>query len=80
VTRRNVELAGELLQLVDKDSQRAVKPDPRQQKEIERLEADVKTSRQKWKLIKGTASAVVAGSGVDWAGDANLRAIVLDPD
>lgn len=44
------------------------------------LEADVKTSRQRWKLIKGAASAIVAGSGVDWTREAALCDIVLDPE
>ncbi len=48
--------------------------------EFAELTASVKASRQRWKLIKGTASAIVAGSGVDWARDAALRDIVLDPD
>jgi hypothetical protein len=80
VTRKNVELAGEVLELAESTSRRAVEPDPTQREEIERLEAEVKTSRQKWKVIKGTASAVVVGSGVSWAADADLRSIVLDPD
>ncbi|KAL1910392.1 hypothetical protein Sste5344_003641 [Sporothrix stenoceras] len=44
------------------------------------LQADVKTSRQRWKLIKGTASAIVVGSGVDWTREAALCDIVLDPE
>lgn len=47
--------------------------------EIARLEAELKGSRQRWRVVKGTASAIVAGSGVDWARDAELRDIVLDP-
>ncbi|KAJ8132173.1 hypothetical protein O1611_g1454 [Lasiodiplodia mahajangana] len=47
--------------------------------EIARLEAEVKGSRRKWRVLKDTASAIVAGSGVDWARDAELREIVLDP-
>ena len=45
-----------------------------------RLEAEVKTSRQRWKLIKGTASAIVVGSGVDWSREQALCDIVLDPE
>ncbi|CAK7210515.1 hypothetical protein SCUCBS95973_000809 [Sporothrix curviconia] len=48
--------------------------------ERKQLEADVKTSRQRWKLIKGTASAIVVGSGMDWSRDQALCDIVLDPE
>lgn len=48
--------------------------------EKKQLETDVKTSRQRWKLIKGTASAIVVGSGVDWARETALCDIVLDPE
>ncbi|KAI1435070.1 centromere protein H (CENP-H)-domain-containing protein [Xylaria sp. CBS 124048] len=43
------------------------------------LEGEVKTSRQRWRVLKDTASAIVVGSGVDWAGDTELRDMVLDP-
>lgn len=45
-----------------------------------RLQGELKASRQRWKVMKGTASAVVAGSGVDWARDDELREMVLDPE
>lgn len=54
--------------------------DPAVMEEMSRLEKELKTSRQRWKVMKGTASAVVAGSGIDWVKDAELRDIVLDPD
>lgn len=54
--------------------------DPATKDEIAKLEQELKASRQRWKVMKGTASAVVAGSGVDWVKDGELRDIVLDPD
>lgn len=47
--------------------------------EIAGLEAEVRARRQRWRVLKGTASAIVAGSGVDWARDTDLMNIVLDP-
>lgn len=44
------------------------------------LEGRLAASEQKWRVIKGTASAVVAGSGVDWARNPELRDVVLDPE
>ncbi|KKF95169.1 Centromere protein H (CENP-H) [Ceratocystis platani] len=48
--------------------------------ELDQLKTDFKISRQKWLVMKGTASAVVAGSGIDWARDPELMEIVLDPE
>ncbi|CAI4216693.1 unnamed protein product [Parascedosporium putredinis] len=46
--------------------------------ELERLKQEVKDSRQRWKVIKGTVSAVIAGSGIDWVNDPELLDMVLD--
>jgi hypothetical protein len=82
INSRNVELASEVLELAETSRRNAsdMSKVPKMAEEIARLEAEVKASRQKWKVIKGTASAIVAGSGVDWMSDAGLRDIVLDPD
>lgn len=47
---------------------------------LENLKQDVKQSRQRWRIIKGTCSATVVGSGVDWARNPDLLKIVLDED
>lgn len=82
VSKKNQELAQEVLRLVeeaDRGKTDAI-ADPAARKEIEKLENKLKASRQKWRVMKGTASGVVAGSGVDWARDRLLRDIVLDPE
>jgi hypothetical protein len=53
---------------------------PAMEAEMKTAEDEVKESRQKWKVINGTASAVIVGSGVDWVGDPELRDVVLDPE
>ncbi|KAI0889351.1 centromere protein H (CENP-H)-domain-containing protein [Annulohypoxylon maeteangense] len=81
--RENVDLAAKLLDLAeqtDRDKAEAINMVPERAAEISRLEDQVKLSRQRWRVLKGTASAVVAGSGVDWSRDAELRDIVLDPE
>ncbi|KAK1250232.1 hypothetical protein MKX08_010235 [Trichoderma sp. CBMAI-0020] len=82
VCRQNMELTSELFALAEQAKQKkAVRvDDPRVQHEIEKLTREVKTSRQRWRVMKGVASGVVAGSGVDWAKDEDLRNIVLDPE
>ncbi|OLN97131.1 hypothetical protein CCHL11_02243 [Colletotrichum chlorophyti] len=82
VGRRNMELTAEILRLTEEAEKRKMgeTDDPAVQTEIARLGVEVKASRQRWKVMKGTASAIVAGSGVDWARDEVLRNMVLDPE
>lgn len=77
-----MELTAEILRLTeDAEKRRAGETDdPAVQAEMARLEAEMKASRQRWKVMKGTASAVVVGSGVDWSRDEALRDVVLDPE
>ncbi|KAI0415683.1 centromere protein H (CENP-H)-domain-containing protein [Xylaria grammica] len=80
--QENVALAERLLDLAKQTEQgkaELLPGDSEHALEIAGLEAEVKSSRQRWRVLKGTASAIVAGSGVDWARDAELRDIVLDP-
>ncbi|KAI0142799.1 centromere protein H (CENP-H)-domain-containing protein [Xylariaceae sp. FL1272] len=82
MNRENVTLAARLLDLANEAQRRKTEvaaEDSEHGGEIAGLEAEVKTSRQRWRVLKATASAIVAGSGVDWARDVGLRDIVLDP-
>lgn len=82
-TRRNRELAAEVLRLAaqaDEGRRGALAEDPSAKDQIEKLEARLAASRQKWRVMKGTASGIVAGSGVDWVNDDELRDVVLDPE
>lgn len=45
---------------------------------LEGLRDDTATARQRWRIMKSVVTAVVAGSGVDWARDDTLRDLVLD--
>ncbi|KAK6213896.1 hypothetical protein QIS74_09898 [Colletotrichum tabaci] len=82
VGRRNIGLAAEVLRLAKETEMRRTgeTDDPAVQAEMARLQVELKASRQRWKVMKGTASAVVVGSGVDWARDEVLTDIVLDPE
>ncbi|KAK3989221.1 centromere protein H (CENP-H)-domain-containing protein [Cladorrhinum sp. PSN332] len=77
---RNVELASETLRLANETQ--SSKPmdvdDERLRRNLDSLENQVKASRQRWRVMKGTASAIVAGSGIDWVRDERLQALVLD--
>lgn len=83
--RRNRELAAEVLRLAkEADRGRAgatgAGGDPAAEAQVAELERRLAASRQKWRVMKGTASGIVAGSGVDWAADPVLRDVVLDPE
>lgn len=82
VNRRNVALTSELLSLAEEANRRRTVEvdDPEMQSEIDRLEKELKVSRQRWKVMKGTTSAMVTGSGVNWVEDPELRNMVLDPE
>ncbi len=82
LSRRNVGLASDVLRLAEEAGRDKAEPEPGAEagQELERLERAVKLGRQKWRIMKGAASAVVAGSGVDWAAEPELRDMVLDPE
>lgn len=82
VSRRNVNLASQIIEIAGQISQKksAQLKDPVTQREVEKLERDVKKSKQRWRIIKGVASGVVVGSGVDWGRDEHLCGLVLDPE
>ncbi|KAH7026668.1 centromere protein H (CENP-H)-domain-containing protein [Microdochium trichocladiopsis] len=82
VSRENVTLAAQVLELAAEAAKNKSQPvtDPAQAAEIAELEVRMKASRQRFRVAKGTASAIVAGSGVDWARDPELRSIVLDAE
>jgi len=82
ISKDNAELAATMLALAEEANSQGKESinDPKFRQQLEELEAEMRTSRQRWRIIKGTASATVAGSGVDWARDPNLLDIVLDKE
>ncbi|KAK2031924.1 hypothetical protein LX32DRAFT_636741 [Colletotrichum zoysiae] len=82
VGRRNLELTAEIIRLTEEAEARRMGEtgDIGVQEDMYRLQAEVKASRQRWKVMKGTASAIVVGSGIDWTSDEALTDIVLDPE
>lgn len=80
--RKNAELSTEMLTLAEKASAKGKEDiqDSKVRAELDTLEAEMKNSKQRWRIMKNTASAVIVGSGVDWARDPKLLEIVLDDD
>ncbi|KAL1968318.1 hypothetical protein VTN77DRAFT_1847 [Rasamsonia byssochlamydoides] len=79
VTKRNQELVRTLLDLTRQESSwRNQVTDARLKAQMEEVEADRKKKRAKRDVIKGVVSAVIVGSGIDWARNDTLRELVLD--
>ncbi|PWY92389.1 hypothetical protein BO70DRAFT_391799 [Aspergillus heteromorphus CBS 117.55] len=79
IHRENQELIRELLALTEDDeSWKEELEDPELKAQLEQLEADRRKSKAKWETMKNVASAMVVGSGVNWAEDERLTALVLD--
>lgn len=79
INQENQELVRQLLDLTKKDaSWRERLQDADLASQLDDLEADLKTTKAKWETMKNIASAIVVGSGLNWADDDTLRAMVLD--
>ncbi|KAF4335243.1 hypothetical protein FBEOM_10893 [Fusarium beomiforme] len=80
-SRENVSSAAELLELAEQVKlKKRVPPNFKTMQEQEKLEADLKASRQRWRVMKGVASGIIVGSGIDWVRDDELQNAVLDPE
>lgn len=81
VGQHNATLASELLRLSKTTGTHDVQVDGSTKlgRKLGKTKGELLVSRQKWKTIKGATSALVAGTGVDWARDERLRDLVLDP-
>jgi len=82
IGRENAQLAAQMIALAaEANNQRKEDiTDPKLRQQLDELEAEMKLSRQKWRVMKATASAAIVGSGVDWARDPQLLKVVLDED
>ncbi|KAJ5239514.1 hypothetical protein N7468_004133 [Penicillium chermesinum] len=79
INQENQKLVSELLELTKEDSSwRDRLQDAQLASQLDELEAELKTSQAKWDTMKSIASAMVVGSGLDWADNDTLRALVLD--
>ncbi|KAJ5155552.1 hypothetical protein N7492_008355 [Penicillium capsulatum] len=79
INEENQGLVRQLLALTKHDdSWREKLQDENLKSQMDQLEAELKTSKAKWEIMKSIASAMVVGSGLDWAEDDTLRALVLD--
>jgi hypothetical protein len=77
--QRNKVLVRELLDLTKNDESWKEELDDTDIKtRLEQVKANHQKSKAKWETMKSITSAIVVGSGVDWADDEELAALVLD--
>lgn len=82
VNKENAALSSQMIVLAGEANQHRKEEitDMRLRQQLDKLESDMKGSRQKWRIMKATASATIVGSGVNWARDPSLLKIVLDDE
>lgn len=79
INQENQELVRQLLELTkEDDTWRDRLQDAHLASQLDELEANLKTRKRKWEVLKNVASAMVVGSGLNWADDEKLCALVLD--
>ncbi|KAI9041269.1 centromere protein H [Aspergillus affinis] len=77
--KKNQELVRELLELTKDDaSWKERLEDEELVSQLDQAKEDHKKSKAKWDIMKNIASAMVVGSGINWADDEALTALVLD--
>ncbi|KAH8426941.1 centromere protein H [Aspergillus melleus] len=77
--KKNQELVRELLELTKDDaSWKERLEDEELVSQLDQAKEDHKKSKAKWDTMKNIASAMVVGSGINWADDEALTALVLD--
>jgi hypothetical protein len=54
--------------------------DPRLRDQVSAVEKGLKDSRRKMKTLKGILSAMIVGSGINWAADKDLTELVMDDE
>lgn len=79
INQENQELVRQLLELTKQDETwREKLKDAKLLSQLDQLETDFKSSKAKWDTMKNIASAMVVGSGLNWADDDQLQALVID--
>ena len=80
--QKNQELTATLLDLADQTKAEDIDSieDPRIREELQALQRETKDSKRRYRIVKSLVGAVVAGSGVDWSRDEQLRQLMLDDE
>ncbi|KAF1932647.1 uncharacterized protein M421DRAFT_245844 [Didymella exigua CBS 183.55] len=80
--QKNRELSKAMLALAEAMKAQSAEDieDPNLREQIKVVENELKESRRRMKTLKGILSAMIVGSGINWAADENLTELVLDDE
>lgn len=80
--QKNRDLAQTMLALAEKVKTQSAKDiaDPQLREQVEAVEKELKESRRRMQTLKGIISAMIVGSGINWAADESLTDLVMDND
>ncbi len=53
---------------------------PRLREQVEATEKELREARRRKRLLKGILSAMIVGSGINWAADETLTELVMDDE
>lgn len=78
--KENRRLSVAVLELAEKVKAQSIDEigDPLLRQQVEKADQSVKTSRRRTKILKGILSAMIVGSGINWAADEALHELVMD--
>ncbi|KAF1959933.1 hypothetical protein CC80DRAFT_440129 [Byssothecium circinans] len=80
--QKNRELSQTLLELAEEMKAQSTEDieDPRLRSQVKAVEKELKESRRRMRTLKGIISAMIVGSGINWAADEVLRELVMDDE
>lgn len=82
INQKNRELSKTLLALAEAVKSQSIEDieDPKLREQIRSVEKELKESRRRMKTLKGIISAMIVGSGINWAAEENLTELVMDDE
>lgn len=80
--QKNRELARTMLALAEEMKKQSAQDieDPQLRQRVDAVDKELKDSRRRVRTLKGILSAMVVGSGINWAADESLTELVMDDE
>lgn len=80
--QRNRELAQTMLALAEEMKAQSVQDieDPQLRQRVDAVDKELKDSRRRVRTLKGILSAMIVGSGINWAADEGLTELVMEDE
>ncbi|CAO2647821.1 Nn.00g087430.m01.CDS01 [Neocucurbitaria sp. VM-36] len=80
--KKNRELSKTMLALAEEMKAQSAKDieDPILRDQVDAVDKELKESKRRMKTLKGVLSAMIVGSGINWAADEGLTELVLDDE